>query len=246
MTMKVTFISTAAFAAILSWTLLMTPLVVSSTTVSEYHHHHQNEQRIIGAEFVDRNYRIERQFFPASVASKLLKDLVHDGIPRENEGGFPVLGVKKIGDKGQTTIDQHDADVYGLALQNFTKAEFHEEQESKHSLVYYIERLEQVPSSYDRSIEILSRVASPDILANGGTAHLYMSAPGTSALDNHTDTTSIVVLQLDGAKEWLLCSEKEAKESDSSKSVMIPPFLRKGDFSHKLDSCSSDLRKCGD
>lgn len=60
----------------------------------------------------------------------------------------------------------------------------------------------------ERSSGIISNVAASSILDDDfGTVHLYMSAPETAALNNHTDVTDIAVLQLDGAKEWLLCTE---------------------------------------
>lgn len=37
------------------------------------------------------------------------------------------------------------------------------------------------------------------------TAHVYISAPGTSALVNHTDDYAVVALALQGAKEWRVC-----------------------------------------
>ena len=37
------------------------------------------------------------------------------------------------------------------------------------------------------------------------TAHVYVSAPGTSALVNHTDDYAVLVLALQGAKDWRVC-----------------------------------------
>ena len=54
------------------------------------------------------------------------------------------------------------------------------------------------------------------------SAHVYISGSGGAALRNHTDTTDIVVHQLAGAKEWLLCQAAHS-----------PPAVR-----DKLSSCS--------
>lgn len=194
----------------------------------------------IAADFSDLQYRIERQFFPPSVTAKLLNDLVHKAIPRQAEREFPREAVRKVGDAG-INIPQYQVEDYAAALHNFATAEYHQLPEgtgnAKHSLVYYIEQTDG--PSYERSKEIISTVAAPSILANGGTAHLYMSSPGSAALNNHTDTTNIVVLQLEGAKEWLLCTDT----NDDDESVAEPSFALRSNpasqFSRKLDSCST-------
>lgn len=200
---------------------------------------------LIGTDFHDRIYRVERQFAPASMTTQMLQDLVHKGVPREGEEQiFPREAVKKIGDAGNLlNVEQYVAEDYASALRNFSKHEHHfrteNGEEAKHSLVYYIEQMEG--PSYARAKDILSNVASPNILAGGGTVHLYMSSPGTAALANHTDVTDIVVLQLDGAKEWLLCSEKQPQQQAESRDQLPAPVLRthETDFSRKLDTCST-------
>ena len=42
-------------------------------------------------------------------------------------------------------------------------------------------------------------------LARGDTAHVYASSGGAAALANHTDPYDVVVLQVSGSKEWLVC-----------------------------------------
>ena len=63
-------------------------------------------------------------------------------------------------------------------------------------------------------------------LANGTTAHVYVSSEGASALANHTDVTEILVVQLLGQKEWLHCREK----------TNLAPFLA---VPQKLDLCTT-------
>lgn len=192
---------------------------------------------IIGPEFVATpTYRIERQFVANLTAQKVLHDLVHQGVPLESEDDlFPREAVRKIGDAGQKDVSQYDVAEYSSVLQHFSTPEYHHppgSSNNKHSVVYYIEQTDG--PSLERAKEILSNVASPSILGNGGTAHLYMSAPGTSALGNHTDTTDIVVLQLAGVKEWYLCSDNSSSPDSAA--------LRGAGgtaFSRKLNACST-------
>ena len=44
---------------------------------------------------------------------------------------------------------------------------------------------------------------TPGRKGDGDTAHVYISSPGAAALDNHTDTTEILVLQLHGPSPHL-------------------------------------------
>ena len=48
---------------------------------------------------------------------------------------------------------------------------------------------------------LINHAVNNTVLENGGTVHLHMSSPGVAALSNHTDTTDIAVLQLEGEKE---------------------------------------------
>lgn len=184
----------------------------------------------IGLDFTERQYRVERQLVPTSTASQLLNDLIYKGVPAKGEEPLSEHSVFKLGYGGDKSIPQYDVDSYTWALQSFPTEEYHtlsNPDHEKHSLIYFLEKLKG--PSYERTKEVISHVVSPDILEYGGTVHLYMSAPGTAALDNHTDVTDIVVLQLDGAKEWLLCTEKE--EETTTPDNNIP--------SAKLDGCST-------
>jgi len=198
----------------------------------------ENTNRIPG-EFVDKVYRIERGFVPPVATANLLDDLLFQGVPTEDEEDqFPVSALKKIGDAGQKIAEQHDIQEYAEAMQNFTKPEHH--MHFDHSLVYYMEHLRG--ASRQRTNEIVSDFAAASILEDGlGTVHLYMSAPGTAALDNHTDSTDIVVLQLDGVKEWTLCTAKERSTTDADNvPTGEPSWLHQIDsISHKLNSCST-------
>lgn len=171
---------------------------------------------------------------------ELLTQLIHQTVPGEgeDEGDLPYDCIKKLGDAGGA-VTQFDMVDYRTVLHTFPTPEYHLLHPEEHSLVYYVENLGG--TSYDRAKEILSTVVSPSVMLNGGTAHLYMSSPGAAALDNHTDVTDIVVLQLDGAKEWVLCSGKENSKEEAGSPLVS------GEFTRKLNSCSTfNIQECRD
>lgn len=189
----------------------------------------EQEHNRIPDTFVDTDYRIERGFVHPVAAANLLEDLLFHGVPTDDEE-VNTAALKKIGDAGQTIVDQYATEQYTAALQNFTKPEHH--MSFQHSLVYYLEQLDG--PSRERTNEIVSNFAAASILEDDtGTAHVYLSAPGMAALDNHTDTTDIVVLQLDGAKEWTLCT------AAASIGTEFLPQDDHEDFDKKLNSCST-------
>lgn len=74
---------------------------------------------------------------------------------------------------------------------------------------------------------VIHETVQNNVLKDDGTIHLYVSRPNSAALGNHTDITDIFVLQLDGAKEWLLCQEPQ-RETTLSRNVR-----------DKLDKCAT-------
>ena len=127
----------------------------------------------VGANFEESAYRIERAFVPVSATAKVLGDLLNKGIPGagDEDTTFPVGVLKKIGDAGNSKVDQHDVTDYASVLQAFANPETHlKNEQEKSSLVYYVEKLEG--DALVRSKEIVSTVASPSILHEGGTVHL--------------------------------------------------------------------------
>jgi mannose-6-phosphate isomerase-like protein (cupin superfamily) len=50
--------------------------------------------------------------------------------------------------------------------------------------------------------EDLKKELTADLAAGGTTVHLYLSAPGVSALSTHADMGDVLVLQLAGEKQW--------------------------------------------
>lgn len=200
----------------------------------------------ISSTFSDTTYRIERQYVPNIIAKTLLQRLVQEGVPTERDSEsdkFYPDNVKVLGNNGLDTVEQLSVENYTVALQKFGTEDYHAlTQERSHdtSVVYYIEQLEGAPR--ERSEKIIQEVAPNSILEDGGTIHLYLSSPGAAALGNHTDTTPIVVLQLDGEKEWFLCKDPLAVDEGHGGAPQNE-MLRKADkaslFSKKLDSCST-------
>lgn len=180
----------------------------------------------IPSSFRDTVYRVERQFLPADDARSLLHDLLMDGVPSGTNETFPPESLRAVGDGGKRNAPQPNVEDYAAAMQRFLIGDH----QDSSSLVYYLEQLDGEPLY--RSEEMISEVISNSVLEDGGTVHLYLSSPGVAALGNHTDTTDIVVVQLDGAKEWLLCTNtQKAKVTSSMQDLDV--------FSKKLDSCSS-------
>lgn len=237
------------------------PIIPAEFSIVDKYHHHQQE-----------HYRIERQRASHTAMHKLLVDLVYDGIPQDEDEYYPFepMTVRKVGDSGRK-VDPRQLPVedYAAALQNFIRPEYHTalkkyyedaEETRKHNLLYLLEKL-QGPSR-DRTRRILSEYVDESIWKSTSTTgettttalnkeagdmvsvHLYLSAPGTAALANHTDITDIAVLQLDGAKEWFLCTAAKQKEQDND---MIQPTSSPWPFttlfSEKLKSCATYSEK---
>ena len=126
-------------------------------------------------------------------------------------------------------VDMIHPDLVGLDL---SQSQFHEvisyvhEVDATASFVYRLEHLNDLAkrNSFDLVKDVVTD-RSNRVMEDGGTMHMYVSAPGAAAMANHTDTTDIFVLHLDGAKEWMLCEERdEAQDS----------YL-----THKLDACTT-------
>lgn len=188
----------------------------------------------IDAQFVERTFRIERNFVPATETKKLLHQIVNEGMETD-ESRLDHGTVTVFGDRGNHYADQLDKAEFASALQSFVSHELGQQPNqpfANQSLVYYLEILST--TTLQKNEELIQQVVDNSVLEDGGTIHLYLSSPGVAALDNHTDVTDIVVLQLDGEKEWLLCKEKMLEDNSLERK-------RNKDisFMNKLDSCSS-------
>lgn len=175
--------------------------------------------------FHHENPLVVRNYVSDVVAQQLYKDLRFVGIPSTQVEDIHPRLVSTLGDAGTKVEEEPPAHEAIDALY---------QPESKESAVFRLEHL-RTPV-YDESKELVNELVPNNVMEDGGTIHLYVSSPGASALANHTDTTDIFVLHLDGAKEWMLCEEHEEDNNDV--------------LTYKLDTCSTygqreiDTLKC--
>jgi len=138
--------------------------------------------------------RVERNFVPDYVTSRLYQDLLLEGIPTEVDDMETRALFDFKGDAGASVEQRSGAST---------------DSTRKESVVLRIEHLKG--STYDRAKELINGVVPNRVLEEDGTIHLYVSSPSASALANHTDVTDFFVLQLEGAKDWFLCQEHGLK-----------------------------------
>lgn len=192
----------------------------------------------ISSQFTDKKHRIERSFAPPDEAKKLLLQIVHEGFETEPTKLESRTVVVK-GYQGDPNVEQLEKEQFASALKAFITNDNHGNQptDDHTSLVYYIERLQKPTLEVNENL--IQKVVDNNVLADGGTIHLYLSSPKASALANHTDTTDIVVVQLEGKKEWLLCKEKESTQITSDFASLLRAKQTGNYFSEKLNSCST-------
>lgn len=194
----------------------------------------------IDSSFKDVTYRIERDFAASRDTQQLLHQIVYEGIDASTDRLSHRETLKLVADRGEDHPAGEDLESSQFAslMQEFISPDFHHhdphDPSKNYSLIYYMEHL--APDALEKNQNFVNQVVENSILEDGGTLHLYMSAPNMAALKNHTDTTDIVVLQLDGEKEWLLCSEKPtSSEPATLRSRKYEDTL----FDHKLGSCAT-------
>lgn len=182
-----------------------------------------HESELLSFQLNDGRPTVVRNYISEEVASQLYADLRVVGFPTSKDDEVHPSLVSTHGHAGGS-LDGMLPPPY-QALEEVYKSG------SQQSVVLRMEHMTE--HVYDQSKGLVNEVAPNNVMEEGGTVHLYVSSPGASALDNHTDTTDIVVLHLDGAKEWLLCEEREEDTDD--------PFVFS--LTHKLSSCSTYEKK---
>lgn len=165
---------------------------------------------------------VVRNYIAQDVANKLYQDLRDVGFPID---GDQAVHPSLVESKGHAGNDLENQPAPHESLDQVYQPN------SKQSTVLRLEHMDEYV--YDLSQNLVNQVVPNDVMGEGGTIHLYVSSPGAAALDNHTDTTDIFVLHLDGAKEWLFCEEHEEDLND--------PFIHT--LTHKLESCSTYKKK---
>lgn len=177
-----------------------------------------------------KNYRVQRSLVPAQQSKQLLRRIAYDGVETDMDQ-LNIEALNLNGDRGARTAMEIEKEAFAKTLQDFISFEFHANEPSNHSLIYFFERLEL--TTREKNQKMVKDVVNNTVMEDGGTIHLYISAPGLAALDNHTDTTDIVVLQLDGEKEWLLCQDPFVGHDN------LGLRSKETAFNHKLGSCST-------
>lgn len=162
--------------------------------------------------------RTERGFVATETAHGVFEGLRDGTIPYPQDGVSEKL-LTINGDAGET-IDFESTWDRVEAFRDI----IHDEAEGKVSGILRIQELKRL--DYEYAKKLVNTAVENRVIEDGGTIHLYLSRPEAAALANHTDVTDIFVLQLAGAKEWILC--------DNQASRLLDNKLR-----DKLDKCTT-------
>ncbi|KAH8051761.1 calcium ion binding protein [Aureococcus anophagefferens] len=95
------------------------------------------------------------------------------------------------------------------------------------SAVLRLERLAEPAAAVAALLDSEGALAGE--LERGASAHVYWSGPGVAALDNHTDPGEVLVVQLNGTKDWLVCPPAPVEEA--------PPWA--AEAAAKLSRCAT-------
>ncbi|CAJ1929360.1 unnamed protein product [Cylindrotheca closterium] len=164
--------------------------------------------------------RVERSYVPEGIARGVFEAMRDDMIPHPQDAISKKL-LTINGDAGKSIDFSNNWDKI-QAFRDITNEE--PEAAGKVSGILRIQEMKQ--SVYEYAKWKVNEAVENRVMEDGGTVHLYLSRPESSALANHTDTTDIFVLQLSGAKEWILC--------DNEASRLLDKNLR-----GKLDKCTT-------
>ena len=145
-----------------------------------------------------------------------LDELFAEGRPMKfRDAGTPVGFAKALGalpardDWRRPFVDVRGDGNAKLANQP-TRAEFTKAARDADSGLSAVVRLEGLDA--EKADVALRRLGAPDGLHDldaGDTAHVYVSAPNAAALNNHTDDTDVIVVQVSGKKAWFLCAKSD-------------------------------------
>ena len=167
---------------------------------------------------------IERTLVPTDVAENLYHEILESALPGPRDNfHVNLLGIK--GDAGvdaMLTPGERATRFRAMVGRSQTTAGSVE----KESGILRVEHLQR--SDYNHVEKQINDVIQNRVLQDDGTIHVYVSKPNSAALANHTDDTDIFVLQLQGAKEWLLCQDQKEIA-----------FLDTSPLRGKLDKCST-------
>ena len=116
----------------------------------------------------------------------------------------------------------------------------------KLSAVLRLEALAGTTSSETEAAEAVAELFPPPVFdaSRGDTAHIYVSAPESAALANHTDTTDVLVLQIGGRKEWTICPPAPVDASTFDKPSTCATY--DAEEMATMDACESVVLAPGD
>jgi hypothetical protein len=146
---------------------------------------------------------LNRNLVSQAVANKLYQDLIT--LPTEGDVAIDPRLIGFMGDAG-SKVNKPSSNVDILS--------------KLHSLIQQDDGLLQVESAivrlehlqgkaFNHAMDLIGNVAPSQCTEHEGTVHLYVSAPNMAALDNHTDTSDIYILQLNGSNDWVVCEESQ-------------------------------------
>ncbi|KAL3930218.1 MAG: hypothetical protein SGBAC_011855 [Bacillariaceae sp.] len=167
---------------ILDWTIVLV-LLAQTTNASPLSMEHK--------------LRIQRNFVSEEGASQLFEIITEVSCPYPKDA---------IAD-GLLSINGHGGIAYDFPTDEDKITAFRDIVDGRtNGQVSGILRLQLVKDVARKHVRsIVNNTIENSVIEDGGTIHLYLSRPEASALANHTDVTDIFVLQLSGAKEWILC-----------------------------------------
>jgi hypothetical protein len=144
---------------------------------------------------------VNRNVITKSAANKLYRDLVT--LPTEVDVAIDPRVIAFLGDAGsKISTPSSSADVL-TKLHSLIQQDHDAAWNQGENAIVRVEYLQG--TVHNQALDLIEQVIPQQVTEPEGTIHLYISSPDTAALDNHTDTTDIYDMQLDGAKEWFVC-----------------------------------------
>jgi hypothetical protein len=187
--------------------------------------------------------RVRPKFAPAVDDSARTLPLSLSSILKPFEQSLTPPLVRFTGDAG-TPIDAVDLptsldDVVNKLLYS------HERRSAVLRLEHLVEQKSMIGSRFNASTMIgpLHDILVPFLPLGSRkgetTGHVYISNADASALENHTDITEILVVQLLGQKEWRYCSAEESDFFDDDSQPIPEWLIPKTTLPAKLSKCTT-------
>lgn len=177
------------------------------------------------------SFRIQKGLVSPSKAKLLLRQLLYESF---HSPTIPEDAIHLTGQSG-ATVDQLEVNVTHISSL-LDPVEEQQDDPKNQSVVIRFENMEG--ETFINNKNLINDVIQNSVMEEDGTIHMYISPPGLSALGNHTDPDDIVVVQLDGEKEWLLCQERVTNDEILSGETSS---LRNAEnmFKRKLGTCAT-------